>query len=65
MADIKNTQGFKTLLMQTEAELLTRGLDVVPVAVRNVLAHAVTTVAERMGIQPRSALCYIDPCGHR
>ncbi|MFE3558540.1 hypothetical protein ACFXKW_27320 [Streptomyces sp. NPDC059193] len=32
MADIKNTQGFKALLAQTEAELLTRGLDVVPVA---------------------------------
>ncbi|MFI5748902.1 hypothetical protein ACIBBE_23905 [Streptomyces sp. NPDC051644] len=61
MADIKNTQGFKALLAQTEAELLTRGLDVVPVGVRNVLAHAVNTVAERMGIQPRSALRYIDP----
>ncbi|MFF3159481.1 hypothetical protein [Streptomyces sp. NPDC057910] len=61
MADIKNTQGFKALLAQTEAELLTRGLDVVPVGVRNVLAHAVNTVAERMDIQPRSALHYIDP----
>jgi hypothetical protein len=61
VADIKNTQGFKALLVQTEAELLTRGLDVVPVGVCNVLAHAVNTVAERMDIQPRSALRYIDP----
>lgn len=61
MADIKNTQGFNALLAQTEAELLTRGLDVVPVAVRGVLAHAVNTVADRMGIQPRSALRYIEP----
>ncbi|MFJ5035502.1 hypothetical protein ACIQB5_47580 [Streptomyces sp. NPDC088560] len=61
MADIKNTQGFKALLAQTEAELLTRGLDVVPVGVHNVVAHAVNTVAERVGIQPRSALRYIDP----
>ncbi|MFJ7275531.1 hypothetical protein [Kitasatospora sp. NPDC098663] len=61
MADIQNTQGFKTLFAQTEAELLTRGLDVVPVGVRNVLAHAVNTDAERMDIQPRSALRYIDP----
>ncbi|MFW6724210.1 hypothetical protein ACHZ98_29480 [Streptomyces sp. MAR4 CNY-716] len=61
MADIQNTQGFKALLAQTEAELLTRGLDVVPVGVRNVLAHSVNTVAERMGIQPRSALRYVDP----
>lgn len=58
---MKNTQGFKALLAQTEAELRTRGLDVVPVGVRNVLAHAVNTVAERMDIQPRSALRYIDP----
>ena len=34
VADIRNTQGFRTLLAQTEAELLTRGLDVVPVGVR-------------------------------
>ncbi|MER6917064.1 hypothetical protein ABT354_35930 [Streptomyces sp. NPDC000594] len=61
MADIRNTQGFKALLAQTEAELLTRSLDVVPVGVRNALAHTVTTVAERMDIQPRSALRYIDP----
>ncbi|GAA2672678.1 hypothetical protein GCM10010400_38410 [Streptomyces aculeolatus] len=61
MADIQNTQGFKALLAQTEAELLTRGLDVVPVGVRNVLTHAVNTVAERMRIQSRSALRYVDP----
>ncbi|GAA2474093.1 hypothetical protein ACFPFX_12425 [Streptomyces mauvecolor] len=61
MADITNSQGFAALLAQTEAELHTRDLDVVPVAVRNVLAHAVDTVAEGMDIQPRSALRYIDP----
>ncbi|MGW6262492.1 hypothetical protein [Streptomyces sp. NPDC055085] len=61
MADIRNTEDFKALLAQTEAELLTRGLDVVPVGVRNVLAHAVNTVAEQLNIQPRSAVHYIDP----
>ncbi|MDG4859042.1 hypothetical protein P8605_12905 [Streptomyces sp. T-3] len=61
MADIKNTQDFKALLAQVEAELLTRGLDVVPIAVRNVLAHAVHTIAGQAGLQPRSALRYIDP----
>ncbi|MFI6112739.1 hypothetical protein [Kitasatospora sp. NPDC051164] len=61
MADIRNTQGFKALAAQTEAELLTRGLDVVSVAVHNVLAHNVAMVAERLGIQPRSALRYVEP----
>ncbi|MCY0945682.1 hypothetical protein [Streptomyces antarcticus] len=61
MADIRNTAAFKALAVQTSAELLTRGLDVVPVAVHNVLAHTVTMVADRMGIQPRSALRYIEP----
>ncbi|MEU5417862.1 hypothetical protein [Streptomyces sp. NPDC020667] len=61
MADIRNAQAFKALAAQTEAELLTRGLDVVSVAVTNVLAHNVTMVAERLGIQPRSALRYIEP----
>ncbi|MFG2563050.1 hypothetical protein [Streptomyces sp. NPDC048496] len=61
MADIRNTAAFKALAAQTEAELLTRGLDVVPVAVHNVLAHAVATVADRLDIQPRSALRYIEP----
>jgi hypothetical protein len=56
-----NSQGFKALLARTEAELHTRGLVVVPVAVRNVLAHAVDRAAEGMGIQPRSALRYVDP----
>ena len=61
MADIRNSKAFKALAAQTEAELLTRGLDVVSVAVHNVLAHNVTLVAERLGIQPRSALRYIEP----
>ncbi|MEU9000905.1 hypothetical protein [Streptomyces sp. NPDC048551] len=61
MADIRNTAAFKALAAQTESELLTRGLDVVPVAVHNVLAHAVATVADRMDIQPRSALRYVEP----
>ncbi|MFF3959138.1 hypothetical protein ACFYY1_38990 [Streptomyces sp. NPDC001890] len=61
MADIRNTKAFKALATQTEAELLTRGLDVVSVAVTNVLAHNVAMVADRLGIQPRSALRYIEP----
>ncbi|TJZ94744.1 hypothetical protein [Actinacidiphila oryziradicis] len=59
-ADIRNTAPFKALAAQTDAELLTRGLEVDPVAVRNVLAHMVGLVADRMGIQPRSALRYVD-----
>ncbi|MEU0839841.1 hypothetical protein ABZ370_10245 [Streptomyces sp. NPDC005962] len=51
MVDIRDTLGFRTLLAQTEAELLTPGLDVVPVGVRNVLAYAVNTVAERMDVR--------------
>lgn len=62
VADIRNTKAFKALATQTEAELLTRGLDVVSVAVTNILAHNVTMVADRLGIQPRSALRYIEPC---
>jgi hypothetical protein len=61
VADIRNTRPFKELATQTEAELLTRGLDVVSVAVTNVLAHNVAMVADRLGIQPRSALRYIEP----
>ncbi|MFJ9521870.1 hypothetical protein ACIRPK_26900 [Kitasatospora sp. NPDC101801] len=61
MPDIRNSKTFQALATQTEAELLTRGLDVVPVAVTNVLAHNVTMVAQRLGIQPRSALRYIEP----
>ncbi|GAA2931233.1 hypothetical protein GCM10011428_55900 [Streptomyces violaceus] len=61
MADIRNTKAFKALATQTEAELLTRGLDVVSVAVTNVLAHNVEMVADQLGIQPRSALRYIEP----
>ncbi|WP_331765368.1 hypothetical protein OG747_52940 (plasmid) [Streptomyces sp. NBC_01384] len=61
VADIRNTQAFKALAAQTEAELLTRGLDVVSVAVANALAHNVTMVADQLGIQPRSALRYIEP----
>jgi hypothetical protein len=61
VADIRNTKAFKALATQTEAELLTRGLDVVSVAVTNVLAHNITMVADRLGIQPRSALRYIEP----
>ncbi|MEV4560013.1 hypothetical protein AB0K51_23900 [Kitasatospora sp. NPDC049285] len=61
MPDIRTSKAFKALATQTEAELLTRGLDVVSVAVTNVLAHNVTVVAQRLGIQPRSALRYIEP----
>ena len=61
VADIRNTQAFKALATQTEAELLTRGRNVVSVAVTNVLAHNVAMVADRLGIQPRSALRYIEP----
>ncbi|WP_331727150.1 hypothetical protein OG871_39500 (plasmid) [Kitasatospora sp. NBC_00374] len=61
MPDIRSSKAFQALATQTEAELLTRGLDVVPVAVTNVLAHNVTVMAQRLGIQPRSALRYIEP----
>lgn len=60
MADVRNTAAFKAVAAQVSAELLLRGLNVETVAVVNVTAHMVELVAERMGIQPRSALKYID-----
>ncbi|MDH6111382.1 hypothetical protein P3T36_004536 [Kitasatospora sp. MAP12-15] len=61
MADVRNTAEFKALAAQTTAVLLTRGLEVEPVAVHNVLAHMVDVVATGLGIQPRSALRYVEP----
>ncbi|MEU0214673.1 hypothetical protein ABZ281_05905 [Streptomyces sp. NPDC006265] len=56
MADVMGTVKGKTLVAQTSAVLLTRGLEVEPVAVRNVIAHMVDTVAERVGMDAEEAI---------
>ncbi|WP_138906446.1 hypothetical protein [Streptomyces chryseus] len=56
MADVMGTVKGKTLVAQTSAVLLTRGLEVEPAAVRNVIAHMVDTVAERVGMDAEEAI---------
>jgi len=46
--DIQESVGFKAIVAQTSAVLLTRGVEVEPVAVRDVVALMVRSVAERM-----------------
>ena len=48
MPDIQESVGFKAIVAQTSAVLLTRGVEVEPVAVRDVVALMVRSVAERM-----------------
>ncbi|MFF4507800.1 hypothetical protein [Streptomyces sp. NPDC001401] len=43
------------------AELLTRGLGVVSIAVTNVLAHNVTVIADRLGTQPTQPCATSNP----
>ncbi|MER5356888.1 hypothetical protein [Streptomyces sp. NPDC002785] len=52
---------FKAVVAQTSAVLLTRGLEVEPVAVRDVVALMVRSVAERMGMDQEEALHLVRP----
>ncbi|MFJ5122315.1 hypothetical protein [Kitasatospora sp. NPDC088548] len=57
---MRNTKDFKEAVAGTLAELARRGVTVRPGAVADVIETNVTTVAARLGIQPRSAWRYFD-----
>ena len=57
MADIKSSTPFKALVAQTTAVLLTRGLEVEPVAVRDV----VNTTAKNVGVDAEEAVHPVSP----
>ncbi|GAA3299545.1 hypothetical protein [Streptomyces cinereospinus] len=61
MTDIKSGTGFKALVAQTTAVLLTRGLEVEPVAVRDVVAYVVNTAAEKVRLDPEEAVHLVSP----
>ncbi|MET8325135.1 hypothetical protein [Streptomyces sp. NPDC005181] len=61
MPDIQENVGFKALVAQTSAVLLTRGVEVEPVTVRDVVALMVRSVAERIGMDEEEALHLVQP----
>lgn len=61
MVDIKSGTRFKALVAQTTAVLLTRGLEVEPVAVRDVVAYVVNTAAEKVGLDSEEAVHLVSP----
>lgn len=56
MSDVKSTVKFKVLVTETTAVLLTRGLEVEPVAVRDVVAHMVEVLAQQAGMDAEEAV---------
>ncbi|MFF2410923.1 hypothetical protein [Streptomyces sp. NPDC058092] len=61
MPDIQQSVEFKAIVAQTSAVLLTRGVEVEPGAVRDVVALMVRSVAERMGVDQEEALHLVRP----
>lgn len=61
MSDIQQSVDFKAIIAQTSAVLLTRGVEVEPVAVRDVVALMVRSFAERMNMDPEEALHLVRP----
>ncbi|WP_328914260.1 MULTISPECIES: hypothetical protein [unclassified Streptomyces] len=61
MPDIQQSVDFKAIVAQTSAVLLTRGVEVEPVAVRDVVALMVRSVAERMNLDPEEAIHMVVP----
>jgi hypothetical protein len=59
--DIQESVDFKAIVAQTSAVLLTRGVEVEPVAVRDVVALMVRSVAERIGMDEEEALRLVQP----
>lgn len=53
---MKSTVKFKALVTETTAVLLTRGLEVEPVAVRDVVAHMVEVLARQTGMDAEEAV---------
>lgn len=60
---MRNTKAFKEAVAQTLAELARRGVTVRPGTVADVIEENVGMVAERLGIQVRSAWRYFDAAG--
>ncbi|GAA2840083.1 hypothetical protein GCM10010441_75510 [Kitasatospora paracochleata] len=58
---MRNTKAFQDAVAQTLAELAHRGVTMRPGAVADVIEHNVRAVAQRLGIQERSAWRYLDP----
>jgi hypothetical protein len=61
VADIEQSVDFKAVVAQTSAVLLTHGVEVEPVAVRDVVALMVRSVAERMNMDSEEALHLVLP----
>ncbi|WP_435127314.1 hypothetical protein [Actinacidiphila sp. bgisy144] len=61
MPDIQQSVDFKAIVAQTSAVLLTRGVEVEPVAVRDVVALMVRSVAERMNMDLEEAVHMVVP----
>jgi hypothetical protein len=59
--DIQQSVDFKAVVAQTSAVLLTRGVEVEPVAVRDVVALMVRSVAEPMNMDLEEALHLVVP----
>ncbi|MFC9330796.1 hypothetical protein [Kitasatospora sp. NPDC057015] len=57
---MRNTKAFKDAVAQTLSELAQRGVTVRPGTVADVIERNTRTVAERLGIQERSAWRYFD-----
>lgn len=56
VSDIQQSVDFKAVVAHTSAVLLTRGVEVEPVAVRDVVALMVRSVAEGMKLNPEEAV---------
>ncbi|MFZ4176650.1 hypothetical protein ACOZCI_20475 [Streptomyces griseoincarnatus] len=57
---MRNTKAFKEAVAQTLAELARRGVTLAPSTVEDTIEKNVSAVAERLGIQVRSAWRYFD-----
>lgn len=57
---VRNTKAFKEAVAQTLAELARRGVTLAPATVEDTVEKQITTVAERLRIQVRSAWRYFD-----
>lgn len=57
---VRNTKAFKEAVAQTLAELAHRGVTLAPAMVEDTIEKNIRTVADRLGIQLRSAWRYFD-----
>ncbi|WP_199848087.1 hypothetical protein [Streptomyces dysideae] len=61
MADAMDTVPFKTLVTQTSAVLLTHGVEVESTAVQGVVAHMISVMAKRVGMDEEEAVHLVTP----